>query len=215
MDGDIAQLLIQGAHQHRRPESADGAPGLPMALEPRKKEPPSSAGCPRSATAFPAQSRACRAPRAAETREMKARSAAAPPARGRKRSAAASRLDVGQPVVPAYALFHAEAVVKVEQVGAAAEQHVLAVIHHLAGAGMHVRRSAAAEIRTALEECNSVSGIGECTARRQARQAAANDAHSLPALASRVRLSGSPASLLLACWGGCPGCPYCAALKVT
>src|SRR5438045_8006931 len=35
---------------------------------------------------------------------------------------------------------------------AAAEQNVLAIVHYFAGAGMLIRRCAAAEVRTALEE---------------------------------------------------------------
>jgi len=42
---------------------------------------------------------------------------------------------------------------------------VLAVIHDFAGAGMLVRRCSSAEIRTALEEGDAKSGIGQRASR--------------------------------------------------
>ena len=38
-------------------------------------------------------------------------------------------------VVPANLLFHAETAIELDQVGAAAQQHVLAVVHNFSGAG--------------------------------------------------------------------------------
>ncbi len=54
-------------------------------------------------------------------------------------------------VVPANFVFNAETLVKLDQIGAAAEQHMLAVVHDFAGAGMLIGRGAATQIRTPLE----------------------------------------------------------------
>ena len=55
----------------------------------------------------------------------------------------AAGLDEIHPVVPANLIGDADPFVKLDQVRAQPEQHVLAVVHHFAGAGMLLGRSAA------------------------------------------------------------------------
>ena len=79
---------------------------------------------------------------------------------------ASARLKKSQPVVPANLVFDAQSLVELDQVGAAAEQHVLAVVHDFAGAGMLIRRSASAEIGTALEQGHAKAAAGQGRNRR-------------------------------------------------
>ncbi len=93
--------------------------------------------------------------------------------RGKKRGpndrGAPARLQKGQPVIPANFLLHADVPVKLHEVGAAAEQHVLAVVHHLAGARMLVGRCASAEIGAAFKQSHAKTAIGERASSRQTR----------------------------------------------
>ena len=75
-------------------------------------------------------------------------------------------------VEPADFVFHADAAVELDQVGANAKQYVLAVIDDFAGAGMFVGGSAPTEVRTALEESDAKTRVGECARRGEAGEAA-------------------------------------------
>ena len=57
--------------------------------------------------------------------------------------------------------FDAETAIEVDEIGAAAQQHVLAVIDYFAGARQFVRRSAATEIGTPLEEFDAIACVGQ------------------------------------------------------
>ena len=61
-------------------------------------------------------------------------------------------------------LFDAQSVVEVDEIRAAAEQHVLAVVHDLAGGGQLVGGSASTEVGATLEELDEEAGVGESTA---------------------------------------------------
>jgi hypothetical protein len=72
----------------------------------------------------------------------------------------ASDLDFGVPTArlkkvqsrePPDFIFHSAAPVEINQVGAAAEQHVLTVIDNLSGSGMLIRRCSAPEVGTSLK----------------------------------------------------------------
>ena len=65
---------------------------------------------------------------------------------------APARLEKRQAIVPADLVRDSEALVELDEIGAAAEQHVLAVVDDFAGAGMLVGRSAAAQIGPPLEQ---------------------------------------------------------------
>src|SRR5207245_5061543 len=104
-------------------------------------------------------------------------------------------LEKRQPVVPADFVLHADAPVKLDQISAATQQNVLAVVHHLARTRMLIGRSAPAEIRAALEKGYAESAIGEGTSGSQPRQAASDDGHPgrlCPALGHQVRRFTKP-----------------------
>ena len=64
---------------------------------------------------------------------------------------AAPGLEKCQLLIPANLVFNSCAAIEIEQVGAASEQYVLAIIDNFAGAGMLIRRSATAKIGTPLK----------------------------------------------------------------
>ena len=66
-----------------------------------------------------------------------------------------ARLEESKPSNQRILLSTPSALVELDQIGAAAEQHVLAVVHYFAGARMLVRRSAPSEIRTAFEKSHA------------------------------------------------------------
>jgi hypothetical protein len=70
---------------------------------------------------------------------------------GSNDAAAPAGLDVGEPAEPGDLVFNAEPGVKVDEVGAAAEQDVLAVIDGLAGAGVGIGGGAAANVGAAFD----------------------------------------------------------------
>ena len=74
---------------------------------------------------------------------------------------AAAGLNESHVIVPADFVFHSDAAVELDEVGADPEENVLAVVDHFAGAGMLVGRSASAEVGAALEERDAEAGIGE------------------------------------------------------
>ena len=100
--------------------------------------------------------------------------------------------DEGDLVVPANLLLDAEPAVEVDEVGAAAQQHMLAVVDNLAGAGKLVGRGAAAEIGTPLEELDVIAGVGQRAAGREARESAADDGHRAALVIARSRRSCAP-----------------------
>ena len=83
---------------------------------------------------------------------------------------ASAWFEESQPVVPANLVFDAQPFVESDEVRAAAEQHVLAVVHHFAGARMLIRRSASAEIRPALEQGHPKATLGKGAPGGESRQ---------------------------------------------
>src|ERR1700687_854245 len=88
---------------------------------------------------------------------------------------AASRLEECQLLIPANFFLNSGAPIEIEQVGAAAEQHMLAIVNNFAGTGMLIRRRAPAEIRATLKEGHAKPGFGEGASGREARQPASSD----------------------------------------
>src|SRR3569833_1215904 len=87
-----------------------------------------------------------------------------------------ARLDERELLVPLDLVLNTEALVEVDQVRAATEQHVLAVVHDFTRCRMFVRRSSTAKIRLALEECDLVPGIGQRAPRCKTSESAPDDA---------------------------------------
>src|SRR5580704_8727105 len=83
-----------------------------------------------------------------------------------------ARFEESQPIVPANLPFDAQPFIELDQVGAAPQQHMLAIVHHFAGAGMLIGRSASAEIRPALKEGHAKAATGKGATSREARQSA-------------------------------------------
>src|SRR5262249_13623212 len=96
-----------------------------------------------------------------------------------QRAQASARLNEGQLIKPPNPFAHAEALIELEQVGATAEQNVLAVIDHFAGSGMLVGRRAAADVGTALEERDLSTSLSQGAAGSQTGQAAADNSDSI------------------------------------
>ncbi len=93
---------------------------------------------------------------------------------GRRRNhrCASSRLEECQSLIPANLVLYSRAPVEIDQVRAAAQQHMLAVVDHLSGSGMLIRRCAPAKIRPAFEERHAKSRFRQGAARGQASQSA-------------------------------------------
>ena len=91
------------------------------------------------APAWRARWPACPSDQAPSTRGTRARHETAQAARRASASTTSAGKDECDLVVPANLLLDAEAAIEIDQVGAAAEQHVLAVVHHFARAGQFVR----------------------------------------------------------------------------
>ena len=72
-------------------------------------------------------------------------------------------------------LFDADAPIEADEIGAAAEEHVLAVVDDFVDAGMQVGGCAAAEIAAAFDELDAVAGFGEGAGGTHTGDAAADD----------------------------------------
>src|SRR4029077_16484842 len=81
-------------------------------------------------------------------------------------------LDERHLVVPANSILHSDALIKLDQIGAAAKQHMLAVVDDFARSRMLVRRRSAAEKRTLLEQSDAESTFGQRASGRKARETA-------------------------------------------
>src|SRR5215510_5919754 len=98
--------------------------------------------------------------------------------RGMDSAGASTRLDENQFLEPLNLIADAKLLVEVDQVGAAAEQHMLAVVHYFAGTRMFIRRRAPAHIRTALEQRDVKIGTSKRTAGGQPGETGANNCDS-------------------------------------
>ena len=61
------------------------------------------------------------------------------------------------------------------QIGAAAEEHVLAVVDDFVDAGMQIGAGAPAEIAAALDQLHAEAGLGQSAGRAHAGYAGADD----------------------------------------
>src|SRR6266851_272503 len=85
--------------------------------------------------------------------------------------------DESHAIEPADFAFDSDGAVKREQVSARAEEHVLAVVHNFAGAGMFVRGGATAEVRASLKNGHAEAAAGEGTGGRQSGESASDDGY--------------------------------------
>src|ERR1700676_36046 len=87
---------------------------------------------------------------------------------------AASGLEKGHALKPANLVLNSNAPVELNQVGAAAEQNVLAVVHHFASAGMLIGRRPSTKIRAPLEEGDAKTAFHQRTTGGQSRKPASH-----------------------------------------
>jgi len=92
-------------------------------------------------------------------------------------AAAAAGLDESHVFVPADLVGDTDAVVELNEVGADAEQDVLAVVDDFAGAGMLVGGGASPEVGAAFEESDAEAGVGEGAGSCESGEAAAGDGY--------------------------------------
>ena len=88
--------------------------------------------------------------------------------------AAAARLDHGHAAVPEDLVGHPDAGIEIDQVGAAAEEDMLAVVDHFASAWMEVGGGAAAQVAAALQDGDAKTGVGQGAGGCQPGHAASN-----------------------------------------
>src|SRR5258706_12414616 len=81
--------------------------------------------------------------------------------RRRNHGSMSSRLEEGQLLIPANFVLHSRAPVEIEQVRAAAEQYMLAIVNNFAGTRMLIRRVAPAEIRAPPKKGHAKDRFGE------------------------------------------------------
>lgn len=81
-------------------------------------------------------------------------------------------------IEPSNSFCDSNAPVEVEQIRAASEQHVLAVVYYFPGSRMLIRGGPTANKRPALEQADSKSRIGEGTCGGESSDASAHDSHS-------------------------------------
>src|SRR4051812_40332990 len=90
-----------------------------------------------------------------------------------------ARFEEVQPRKPADFVLHSTSPIQVDQVGAAAEQDVLAVVDDLASPGVLIRRRPAAQIRTPFIQPHSVPHFRQGAARGKTGKSAANNRYAL------------------------------------
>src|SRR5581483_6575830 len=79
---------------------------------------------------------------------------------------------------------HADPLVEADEIRAAAEEQVLAVVDDLVHAWMQIRARASAQVATTLDELHAEAGLSQRAGRTHAGHTAANDGHPL----RRIRL---------------------------
>ena len=99
------------------------------------------------------------------------------PAMGPSTRAPSAGLDHGHLAGPVNVVGDADAPVEADEIGAAAEEHVLAVVDDLVDAGMQIGAGAAAEVAAPFDEVHAESGFGKSAGRAHAGHAAADDDH--------------------------------------
>ena len=98
---------------------------------------------------------------------------------GRKRLMRPPRLHKRNFVEPADLIADAQPLIKLNQIGAASQQKMLAIIQDFAGSWMFIGRRSASDVRAFFEYCDLESGISQRAARSEASQATADDRNRL------------------------------------
>ena len=96
---------------------------------------------------------------------------------GLKDAPAPTRLYEGKSIEPADCLAYPEAAIKIDEVDAVTQQHVLAVVDHLSRSRVLVGGSAATEVGTALEEGDAKARFGKGAGSGQSGETAAGNGY--------------------------------------
>src|ERR1700722_1694294 len=175
-DRNQIEIFAEGADQDWLPETFDGVAGLAVLKKPLLKRTPgitlpgkreSSDGARDRDLVFRIEKR--------KTQERRGGVQRGGQRRSMHDAGAAAGFDKSHVFVPADFIFDADAAVELHQVGADAEENVLAIVDDFAGAGMFVGRSASAEIRAALEQGDAEADGGESAGPSEASQAASRN----------------------------------------
>ena len=79
---------------------------------------------------------------------------------------------------PANLFEYARTFVEIQEIGAASQQYVLAIVDNLSCRWMLIRRSASAKVRASFEQLHTISRVGERTASSESGQTSACDCYS-------------------------------------
>src|ERR1700675_341863 len=94
--------------------------------------------------------------------------------RRRNHGSAPSRLEEGQLLIPANFVLNSGTPIEIKQVGAAAEQYMLAIVDNFAGTRMLIRRGAPAKIGSAFKQGHAITGFGQGASSGEAGQPASS-----------------------------------------
>src|SRR6266478_6712430 len=178
MDGNLIKILVQGADEDCLPEALDGLRGLSVSFEPVEERLPSILRNGRSKRHHgAADSHLVAKTQTVHPEKCQSSMQGSGERRRRNHGSASSRLEERQLLIPANFVLNSRATIKIEQVGTAAEQHVLAIVDNFTGAGMLIRRGATAEIRAALKQRHAKTGFGQGASRGEAGQPASGYGH--------------------------------------
>src|SRR5882672_1614396 len=106
-----------------------------------------------------------------------------------------ARLNECHMVIPADLVLYSQTLVKLNEVGAAPQKNMLAVVHHFPCSRVLIRRGAASQIWPPLEQSHLQAALSQSTCRGQPRQSASDDRHlggQCPGLGSHSRRFHSP-----------------------
>ena len=193
------QFFIERAYQHYAPEPLDRSSGLAHRVQPvqhrralRVRRLPSCAcNCqhrPRNRTFIHQGQRVEQQKRRRHVQRRRQR-------RSLNFRTPSLAIDKIKPVVKPDLLARSHAPVKIGQVRAATQRHVLAIVH-FAAVGQRVRRSAPAEVGTLLEQLNAKTCVSQRDGGGQARQAAADYQDALRGHHPSTNRPSSPPGLL-------------------
>ena len=173
---NLVHIFVERADQNCLPEAFDRLLGLAVAFQPvQKRLAPVRRGGGSERNHGAADGAFIGKRQAAGAQECRGRMERSGQGRRADDRGAASRLKKRQVFIPADFVFDPGTAVELDQVGAAAQQHVLAVIHDLAGTRMLVGGRPPAQVRTALEERHPESGLGKGAPGSQTSQPASGD----------------------------------------
>jgi hypothetical protein len=99
-----------------------------------------------------------------------------------KRRAAAAGLDHCHLAGPVNLVRNAEMMVEADEIGAAAEERMLAVVDDFVDAGMEIGTGATTEVAAALDELHAEASLGESAGRAHAGDTCADDGDGLPVI---------------------------------